>query len=402
MNTKIIKTEAEYETALARIYALMDAEPNSHEEEELELLGLLVEKYEEEHFPIDPPDPVEAILFRMDQQGLTPKDMIKYLGSQSKVSEVLNHKRPLSLAMIRNINTGLGIPLEVLVRQPKEQAEGGQYSWQDFPFADMVKNCYFPWYKGKLSEAKQRSHELLSDLFSVLRTEQLIQVYYKQLERDFDDNALKAWQARITQIALEEKLPSFSKDDLTEKFFHQLVKLSYFEDGPRLAKEFLNKKGIHLVFLPHLPKTYLDGACFYAPDHRPLVGMTLRHDRLDNFWFTLIHELSHLCLHLDNPNLAFFDDTEQLLGNTEDPQEKDANEFAREMLIPSREWENIKHNLIGKQTPKYILACAKRLEINPAIIAGRLRWETKDYSLFSKVVGNKQVREKFPEYVCDR
>ena len=120
---KIIKTEKEYEEALARIDALMDADPGSIQEEELELLALLVEKYEEEHFPIDPPDPVEAILFRMEQEGLTAKDMIKYLGSQSKVSEVLNHKRPLSLAMIRNLHAGLGIPLEVLVRQPKEPAE---------------------------------------------------------------------------------------------------------------------------------------------------------------------------------------------------------------------------------------------------------------------------------------
>jgi len=99
----------------------MDADLGSIQEEELELLALLVEKYEEEHFPIDPPDPVEAILFRMDQEGLTAKDMIKYLGSQSKVSEVLNHKRPLSLAMIRNLHAGLGIPLEVLVRSPKGQ-----------------------------------------------------------------------------------------------------------------------------------------------------------------------------------------------------------------------------------------------------------------------------------------
>lgn len=125
IDIKIIKTEKEHEEALARIDAMMDADPGSTQEEELELLALLVEKYEEEHFPIDPPDPVEAILFRMEQEGLTAKDMIKYLGSQSKVSEVLNHKRPLSLAMIRNLHAGLGIPLEVLVGQPKEQVEEG-------------------------------------------------------------------------------------------------------------------------------------------------------------------------------------------------------------------------------------------------------------------------------------
>ncbi|HLE14198.1 MAG TPA: transcriptional regulator, partial [Anaerolineales bacterium] len=89
MDIKIIKTEAEYEATLARIEALMDAEPKSPQEEELELLVFLVEKYEAERYPIDLPDPVEAIKFRMEQEGLEPKDIIQYIGSQSKVSEVL-------------------------------------------------------------------------------------------------------------------------------------------------------------------------------------------------------------------------------------------------------------------------------------------------------------------------
>src|SRR3989337_2692231 len=103
MDIKIIKTEAEYEATLASIESLMDAEPDSPQEEELELLVLLVEKFEAERFPIDLPDPVEAIKFRMEQEGLKPKDIIQYIGSQSKVSEVLNYKRPLSLSMIRSL-----------------------------------------------------------------------------------------------------------------------------------------------------------------------------------------------------------------------------------------------------------------------------------------------------------
>ena len=121
MDIKIIKTEAEYEATLARIAALMDAEPDSPQEEELKLLVLLVEKYEAEHFPIDLPDPVEAIKFRMEQEGLETKDIIQYIGSQSKVSEVLNYKRPLSLNMIRRLQAGLGIPAEVLIQKPEQQ-----------------------------------------------------------------------------------------------------------------------------------------------------------------------------------------------------------------------------------------------------------------------------------------
>jgi len=118
MEIKILKTEAEYEVVLGRIEELMDAEPDSPEEEELELLALLVEKFEEEHYPIDLPDPVEAIKFRMEQEGLSRKDLIPYIGSQSKVSEVLARKRPLSLSMIRALHAGLGIPAEVLLQDP--------------------------------------------------------------------------------------------------------------------------------------------------------------------------------------------------------------------------------------------------------------------------------------------
>ena len=120
---KIIKNEAEYDAALERIDALMNAAPGSSEEEELELLALLVEKYEQERYPIELPDPVEAIKFRMEQEGLTRKDMIKYLGSQSKVSEVLNYKRPLSLAMIRALTDGLNIPAEVLIQPPDQYGD---------------------------------------------------------------------------------------------------------------------------------------------------------------------------------------------------------------------------------------------------------------------------------------
>lgn len=118
MKPKIIKSEAEYEAVLAHVESLMDAAPGSPEEEELELFALLVEQYEKENYPIDLPDPVDAILFRMEQQGLTRKDLIPYLGSAGKVSEVLNRKRPLSLTMIRHLHEGLGIPADILLQEP--------------------------------------------------------------------------------------------------------------------------------------------------------------------------------------------------------------------------------------------------------------------------------------------
>jgi HTH-type transcriptional regulator/antitoxin HigA len=118
MYPKIIHSEAEYEQALAYVETLMDAETDSPEEDELEIWTLLIENYEETYYPIPPPDPVEAIRFRMDQLGLNPSDLAPYIKSKSKISEVLNRKRSLSLTMIRALHQGLGIPAEILVREP--------------------------------------------------------------------------------------------------------------------------------------------------------------------------------------------------------------------------------------------------------------------------------------------
>ncbi|CAG0937185.1 hypothetical protein TFLX_06098 [Thermoflexales bacterium] len=120
MKPKVIKTQADYRAALAHLETLMNAQPSTPQAEELELFAVLIENYEQEHFPIGLPDPVEAIKFRMEQQGLTRKDLEPFIGNQSKVSEVLNRKRPLSVAMIRALHTGLGIPSEVLLQVPDQ------------------------------------------------------------------------------------------------------------------------------------------------------------------------------------------------------------------------------------------------------------------------------------------
>ncbi len=115
MNIRPIHTRQDHADALRRIDELMDAAPGTPEADELDVLATLVEAYEDEHFPIGDPDPVAAILFRMEQQGLTRKDLEPLLGSRGRVSEVLNGRRALSIQMIRRLNSELGIPLESLV-----------------------------------------------------------------------------------------------------------------------------------------------------------------------------------------------------------------------------------------------------------------------------------------------
>ncbi|MBC7747427.1 MAG: helix-turn-helix domain-containing protein [Methylotenera sp.] len=116
MTIKPIKTEKDYQDALARLESIFDSKKGSAESDELEILGILIEKYEDEQFPVGFPDPIEAIKFRMEQMGYTQSDLAKVVGLKSRASEILNRKRKLTLEMIRLLHDNLKIPTEVLVQ----------------------------------------------------------------------------------------------------------------------------------------------------------------------------------------------------------------------------------------------------------------------------------------------
>ena len=122
MNIQPIKTELDYEQALLEVDKLWGAEEGSQKGDELDILIVLIDSYENEHHPIDPPDPIEAIKFRMEQMNLSRKDLEKYIGSRGRVSEVLNRRRNLSLNMIRNLYSQLHIPLESLIGEVGQHA----------------------------------------------------------------------------------------------------------------------------------------------------------------------------------------------------------------------------------------------------------------------------------------
>jgi len=117
MEIKPIKTELDYKDALHRMEAIFLAKTGTSEGDELEILGILIERYEEAHFPFDLPDPIEAIMFRMDQMNLNQRDLTKIIGSKSRASEIMNRKRPLSIRQIRTLQKTLNIPAEVLLKE---------------------------------------------------------------------------------------------------------------------------------------------------------------------------------------------------------------------------------------------------------------------------------------------
>lgn len=397
MISRLIKNDEDYKKALSRIEELMDAQPDTPEMDELELMTALVEMYEDRHYPICPPDPLEAIKFRMDQLGLTQQDMVPYIGTKSKVSEVLNGKRPLSLTMMRSLNKYLGISAEVLLNEPGARFPDGMQNleWDKFPVVEMAKRCWVP----NVKDPKENAEELMRKLiiqaggvetvpFALFR-----QGKSARYNSKMDTYALTAWCIRVLALARENPLKNkYKKGSLKPSTLQEIARLSYFENGPLLAKEYLEKQGIYLIVVPHLPKTYLDGAAMLMPDGTPVIGLTLRHDRIDNFWFCLLHELAHVAKHLTESDRIIIDDLDLIRhdAESEDKNEKEADEMTRDGLIPKKVWE--RNPIRGKVTAAKVYALAEQLKIHPAIIAGRVRYEQNNYKLLTKFVGRKQVR----------
>ncbi len=396
MHIKLIKTESDHEAALSSLMALMDANPaeGTPEADEIDVLATLIEKYEEEHFPIDLPDPVEAIRFRMDQQGLSQRDLIPYIGSAARVSDILNRRRPLSLSMIRALHKGLGIPAEVLICEPDMLLgeEKDTLPWEKFPLAEMLERGYFSEFSGAATDLKIYAEELVKGFFKTLTFDVspnpalLRSNMHQRSGRQMDKLALYIWQLRVQQKALMQPLAA-DYQGINKAFMQRVTKQSWSEQGPLLAKELLNRQGIHLVIEPHFKKTYLDGAVMWGQDGKPIVALTVRHDRLDNFWFTLLHELSHLHLHLDDQCSVFFDDLRE--SHDLDDLEKEADDLAKHTLISEEIWQDAGFH--PKISAEVIHQFAREHEIHAAIVAGRIQFEAGDYRCHSKLLGRGEV-----------
>ncbi len=395
---RAIRSEADYRAALARIDQLMDAEMNTPEGNELDVLTDLVELYEDKRSPMGYPTPLGAIRFRMDQAGLSPRDLIPFIGSRAKVSEVLAGKRPLTLQIARALHANLGIPADVLLQQPGAQLPSALagIEWNRFPIIEMIARGWMAKCRKPLAHAE----ELMRDLIRRAGGEHALPtaLYRKndhaRLNAKTDPYALKAWCWEVLARANTNPLPvTFASGTVDPTFLHEVAKLSWSNEGPRLALEFLAKHGIHLICLEHLPRTYLDGAALQLTDGAPVVGLTLRYDRLDNFWFCLLHELAHVGRHLaESQGDGFVDDLSlrNVKGAQRDPKEEEADEWAENGLIPADVWSTSR--VRESASSLAVMELAQRLGIHPAIVAGRIRHESGNYRLLSHFVGTGAVR----------
>jgi HTH-type transcriptional regulator / antitoxin HigA len=396
---KVIKTEEEYKKSLELIEELMlkDPDPDSEESEKLNLLVALVKDYESNAFPESLPDPIDAILFRMEQQNLKPRDLIPYMGSRSKVSEVLSRKRPLTISMIRALEIGLGIPAKVLIKESDEFRNDDDIVWSKFPLKEMEKRGYF----GKDSVVNSNIKKLMEDFLrpvgapsEFMGMAMLRKSYYIRSSRPMDKQALTAWSAQIIKKANKISYPTkFKSRTVNLVFMQKVAKLSVKPNSPLLAQDFLKNNGIALVIEPHFSQTYLDGGTIMTNKQLPIIGLTLRYDRLDNFWFTLMHELAHIALHYDQNINLFYDDLDRSDSNNK--EESEADYLAGESLVSKSKWENSPAKLIP--SPIAAESLAKELGVHISIVAGKMRYEGDSYQYLNTIVNQEKVRKYFPK-----
>ena len=342
-------------------------------------------------------DPGHALIVARIVSGLTQKELGRKLGVKEQQIQryEADRYRTISLSNFQKVASTLGVNLEM--KFTKWHRDGWNLA-QAVSAKDITKIIKHArahnWFE------KESDESLAADGVSYLQryvTDHIIRYGTPSLlrtglnvEDHTDDMALLAWKAHVTRRA--EKIISEKKikyKPLEVSWLVDLVKLSREIDGPIKAREMLLTKGIVLMVEPQIPGMKVDGAAFLL-DGVPVIGMTLRRDTIDNFWFTLLHEIAHIILHY-RTGLAsgFFDDTDNV---DVDEIEAEANSFAGNLLIPDEVW-NRSPARIAKGAP-VIEKFAQNQGIHPAIVFGRIQRERKNYAIFSNKLGRGQVRKQ--------
>ncbi len=329
--------------------------------------------------------------------GMSQTDLAKKLGM--KPQQVQRYEATdymgASLARLIEVSRALGVNASGIFEGPK-QAGGSVFAWGDandvvwrqLPYKEMIKRKWFDVPRGGNPVEKVKEYFL-----DAAGTRFATALHRKKMRSGNVPNeyALLAWQARILERArdrIEEgTLGAFALDD---RWLPELVRLTKRKDGPKRARGLLAEKGIVLVVEEHLPGSYLDGAAMLADVETPVVGLTLRYDRLDNFWFVLMHELGHVFLHLfDGLRFDFFDEEG---ANDSDTIEAEADRFALDTLIPRDLWDQCLSRFALSE--EAVRIDAQMIGIDSSIIAGRIRKERGNYTILNDLVGQDQVRSQ--------
>jgi HTH-type transcriptional regulator/antitoxin HigA len=289
----------------------------------------------------------------------------------------------------------LRVAIEAAVRQEMPPATEDGFDPKKLPVREMKK-------RGWLSKvevegvADAPDYEIAANFILQSTGGQALASLHKQnlkLGAKANPYALLAWKARVLEKARVVRQQLGPPRPLDPIFIKNLVGLSKHPGGIVEAVKLLRSIGVIVVFEEHLSTTYLDGAALLLDNQVPVVAMTLRHDRLDNFWFVLLHEIGHIARHRDSGlQDGFFDDDSV---SSVAQLEAEADEFARGALIPDALWKSsfVKFS----KSKKEVVDFASRIGVGVPIVAGRIRGERGEYSLFSDLVGSGEVRKRIAD-----
>lgn len=340
----------------------------------------------------------QALIQARIAQGLSQTDLAERLNMKPQQIQRYEATEYMSASLSRLVEIAnvLNVRASQSFTSVDTQTENALFAWSSasdidwrrFPLKEMAKRG---WLKGKdLVEAAR--HYFMSAAGPQFATA----LHRKKVRsgNSPDEFALLAWQARVLDIARKQHAEGhLGHFDLNDLWLDELVRLTRDSDGPRKARDLLREKGIALIIERHLSGTYLDGAAMLAPSGHPVVALTLRYDRLDNFWFVLFHELGHVFLHLHGAlRLDFFDEED---GGGKDEIEKEADRFALDRLIPESAWKQCLSRFA--LTEEAVRIDAEKLGIDPAIIAGRIRKERGNYLILNDLIGSGTVSLQFQE-----
>jgi HTH-type transcriptional regulator/antitoxin HigA len=340
--------------------------------------------------------PAAVIREAMEREEKTTIWLSRQLGGRSRVSELLNGKREPSLREIKILRDVLGIPADDLIPRGQGITSETPIDFMKFPFREMKKRGWID----DIPKGKEMAEAIINELYQAAVCPNGITnaVAYRQTVVGHIRNDAHAARAWILGVRMAAKNMEANKPyvDLRHNpdFIREVARQSMKKKAPLHIVEFLSDRGIKLVIVPHLKKTHIDGAVFFM-DGAPVIALTLRYDRIDAFWFTLLHEISHIILGHVSPDNAhtIMDDFE---GAKESPDERAANELAASGMIPSPIWEKYA-KLLDERSVVAMNTVAEELNIHPAIVAGQIRYRNKDYRTLSQHVGNRMVRKLFPE-----
>jgi HTH-type transcriptional regulator / antitoxin HigA len=332
-------------------------------------------------------------------KGLTQTDLAEQLNMKPQQIQRYEATNYMSASLARLIEVAdiLGVKIsESFEGADADIAKSAIFAWSDpkdvswsrLPFKEMLKRKWLD------VKPEQSAVEATRLFFIDNAGPQFATAMHRKKVRSGNvpnEFALLAWQARILGLAKKVSEAGRIKTfELNDSWMSDLVRLTNHKRGPQQARELLAHRGIILVIERHLPGTYLDGAAMLSGSGQPVVGLTLRYDRLDNFWFVLFHELGHIFLHLfDSLRFDFFDEED---GSKSDNIEQEADDFALNMLIPPEVWDRSLSRFA--LTEEAVLIDAQNLGIDPSIIAGRIRKERNNYLILNNLIGKDTVRSQ--------